>query len=154
RADCLRQLADHLSLAADVLGRVGAQPLLEAINPFDAPEYCVPSFELAAEILGRCDPRLGLQFDVYHAARLGLEPDRAFASLRHLVAHIQFADVPGRHEPGTGALDFGRIFATIERGGYDGWVGAEYHPSGHTAASLAWLAARRERLIGRQSAHG
>lgn len=142
-ATCLRQLEDHLSLAAEALGRVGARPLLEPINPFDAPDYCVPSFTRAAELLHRCDPRVGLQFDVYHAARLGLEPDAAFSSVRPRIAHVQFADVPGRHEPGSGTLDFERIFGAIERSGYGGWVGAEYHPSGRTAESLEWLRARR-----------
>lgn len=139
RGDCLPQLVEHLSLAAEVLSRVGARPLLEPINPLDAPDYCVPSFDLAAEVLARCDPRVGLQFDVYHAARIGLEPDAAFTAARKRVAHIQFADVPGRHEPGTGTLDFERIFAAIARDGYAGWVGAEYHPLGRTLDSLGWM---------------
>ena len=139
RGDCIRQLTEHLSLAAEVLGRVGARPLLEPINPFDAPDYCVPSFDLAAGILSRCDPRVGLQFDIYHAVRLGLDPEAAFAAVSGRVAHVQFADSPGRHEPGTGTLDFARIFAAIERSGYGGWLGAEYHPSGRTADSLGWL---------------
>lgn len=142
RDECLGQLAEHLSLAAEVLGRSGARPLLEPINPFDAPDYCVPSFELASALLSRCDPRVGLQFDIYHAARLGHEPDAAFAAVAARVAHVQFADSPGRHEPGTGTLDFARIFAAVEESGYAGWLGAEYHPSGRTADSLAWLRAR------------
>jgi hydroxypyruvate isomerase len=143
RETCLRQLTEHLALAAEVLGLVGARPLLEAINPYDAPDYCIASVPLAAEILSRCDPRVGLQFDIYHAARLGLDPAAAFASHQHRIAHVQFADSPGRHEPGTGALDFEALFAAIERSGYAGWLGAEYHPSGRTADSLGWLRSRR-----------
>ncbi len=139
---CLRQLIDHLTLAAEVLGHVGARPLLEAINPYDAPNYCVASFALAADILSRCDPRVGLQFDIYHAARLGLDPAAAFAAHRDGIAHVQFADSPGRHEPGTGSLDFEALFAAIERSGYVGWLGAEYHPSGRTVDSLGWLRSR------------
>ncbi|MGH8218374.1 MAG: hydroxypyruvate isomerase family protein [Steroidobacteraceae bacterium] len=142
REQCLEQLIEHLALAAQVLGRVGSRPLLEAINPYDAPGYCVASFDLAAEILARSDSRAGLQFDVYHAARLGLEPAAAFEAVRDRVAHIQFADNPGRHEPGTGTLDFERIFASLDRSGYAGWVGAEYHPSCRTEESLEWLHAR------------
>jgi hydroxypyruvate isomerase len=143
REQCLELLIEHLSLAAEVLGSVGSRPLLETINPHDVPGYCVASFELAAEVLSRCDSRTGLQFDVYHAARLGLEPAAAFDAVRDRVAHIQFADSPGRHEPGTGTLDFDRIFGAIERSGYAGWLGAEYHPSGRTADGLGWLRARR-----------
>ncbi|HEY2591331.1 MAG TPA: TIM barrel protein [Steroidobacteraceae bacterium] len=143
REQCLELLIEHLSLAAEVLGSVGSRPLLETINPHDVPGYCVASFELAAEVLSRSDSRAGLQFDVYHAARLGLEPAAAFDAVRDRVAHIQFADSPGRHEPGTGTLDFDRIFGAIERSGYAGWLGAEYHPSGRTADGLGWLRARR-----------
>ena len=136
---CLDHLAASLSQAAEVLAAAAARPLLEVLNPLDMPGYCVGDFELAAQLLGRCDARVGLQFDIYHAARLGLDPAAAFT--RHLprIAHVQFADCPGRHEPGTGTLDFGGIFRIISESGYRGWVGAEYHPSGATAASLGWL---------------
>lgn len=143
RESCLEQLIEHLSLAAEALDAAGARVLLEPINPLDVPDYCVGSFELAERVLSRCDPRAGLQFDVYHAARLGLDPVAAFAAFEARARHVQFADVPGRHEPGTGTLDFDRIFAAIEGSGYAGWVGAEYHPSGRTADSLAWLRSRR-----------
>jgi hydroxypyruvate isomerase len=135
----VQRLTDNLALAAEILGPVGARPLLEVINPVNAPGYCVPDFALAASILEATDPRAGLQFDVYHAAMLGLDPAQAFT--RHLaqIRHVQFADHPGRHEPGTGSLDFAAIFATIRDSGYAGWVGAEYHPSGATAAGLGWM---------------
>ena len=55
------------------------------------------------------------------------------------VGHIQFADTPGRHEPGTGEIAFANVFAAIDRLGYGGWVGAEYDPSGRTEDSLGWL---------------
>lgn len=140
RERCLRQLVEHLSLAALVFEGVNARPLLETINPFDVPAYCVTSFEIATAVLDACDPRVRLQFDVYHAARLGLAPDAAFLGLRERIAHVQFADCPGRHEPGSGTLPFERIFGAIERSGYDGWLGAEYHPSSNqTADTLGWL---------------
>ena len=143
RETCLRQLAEHLSLAAEVFARVQARPLLETINPLDVPAYCVPSFEMATRVLDVCDPRVRLQFDVYHAARLGLAPEAAFVKLQPQIAHVQFADCPGRHEPGTGSLSFERIFSAIDDSGYEGWIGAEYHPSSdRTADTLGWLRAR------------
>lgn len=146
-AACLQQLTEHLSLAAEVFAQVHARALLETVNPLDVPGYCVPSFEIAMQVLEAADPRVGLQFDVYHAARLGHEPDVAFSAVRPRVAHVQFADCPGRHEPGTGELPFERIFSAIERGGYEGWLGAEYHPSSErTADTLGWLHARTRRL--------
>ncbi len=139
QAAAVQRLTDNLTLAAEVLGAAAARPLLEVINPISAPGYCVADFDLAARILQRCDARAGLQFDVYHAAMLGLDPAAAFT--RHLahIRHVQFADAPGRHEPGTGSLDFKAIFRTIRASGYQGWVGAEYHPTAATALGLGWM---------------
>jgi hydroxypyruvate isomerase len=133
------RLTDNLALAAQILGAVGARPLLEVLNCVNAPGYCVTDFAVAADILGASDPRVGLQFDVYHAAMLGLDPAQAFTQHLPRIRHVQFADSPGRHEPGTGALPFGEIFRTIRESGYEGWVGAEYHPAGATAAGLGWM---------------
>jgi len=60
---------------------------------------------------------------------------------RHLdkIGHIQFADCPGRGQPGTGVVDFKAIFQHINNSAYQGWLGAEYKPIGTTTASLGWL---------------
>ncbi len=135
----MQRLIENLALAAEILGAAGARPLLEVINPVNAPGYCVPDFASAAGILDAGDPRVGLQFDVYHAAMLGLDPAQAFLDHLARIAHVQFADSPGRHEPGTGGLDFGAIFGTVRGSSYAGWVGAEYHPIAATVAGLEWM---------------
>ena len=56
-----------------------------------------------------------------------------------LIGHIQFADVPGRHQPNTGEINFPAIFRLLDDIGYKGWVGAEYNPSTSTSDSFAWL---------------
>lgn len=139
REAALRLYQDNLALAAEVLAPAGARPLLEVLNPVDAVDYCVPDFNLAWQVLQDLDGAAGLQFDIYHAAMLGLDPAQEFTRRRSLVEHVQFADCPGRHEPGTGKLDFAGIFAAIDNSGYDGWVGAEYHPQTTTTQGLAWL---------------
>jgi hydroxypyruvate isomerase len=139
RPGALRRLTDNLALAAQILGQANARPLLEVINPVSAPDYCVSDFESAAVILDAGDSRVGLQFDVYHAAMLGLDPAQAFTRQLPRIHHVQFADHPQRHEPGTGSLDFTGIFRAIRDSGYDGWVGAEYQPLAATAAGLGWL---------------
>jgi len=142
RATCRALLIEHLSLASGLLAARGARALLEAINPLDVADYCVDDFALACRVLDACTAPVGLQFDIYHAARMGLDPLKAFEAVRSRVAHVQFADCPGRHEPGSGTLDFAELFRAIEASGYAGWLGAEYRPSRDTAATLHWLAAR------------
>lgn len=139
RPAALQRLSDNLALAAEIFAPVAARPLLEVINPINAPGYCVADFESAARILEAGDARVGLQFDVYHAAMLGLDPAAAFTAHLAHIRHVQFADSPGRHEPGSGNLDFAKIFRTIRNSGYRGWVGAEYHPAATTGAGLGWM---------------
>jgi hydroxypyruvate isomerase len=61
------------------------------------------------------------------------------AELLSEIGHIQIADNPGRHEPGTGELSFSFLFNWLDRIGYEGWVGCEYVPLTSTAESLRWL---------------
>jgi hydroxypyruvate isomerase len=139
RETCLATLRDRLALAADEFSGDGLSVLIEPINPTDRADYIVPDFDTAMGLLKKSGrPNLGLQFDVYHAAMMGLDPVAAFEQTLRRIWHIQFSDMPGRHEPGTGKIDFPAVFAAIERSGYDGWLGAEYHPSGKTLDSLEW----------------
>jgi len=64
---------------------------------------------------------------------------RSMECLLPWIGHIQFADNPGRHEPGTGEINFSNVFAAIDAMGYDGWVSAEYRPTGATGDSLGWF---------------
>jgi hydroxypyruvate isomerase len=58
---------------------------------------------------------------------------------RPAIGHVQIADVPGRHEPGTGEINYVNVLAALDRAGYDGYVGLEYRPAAGTEDSLEWL---------------
>ena len=58
-----------------------------------------------------------------------------------MARHVQFADHPGRHEPGSGEIDLRGFFSRLDADGYAGWAGAEYAPAGDTDAGLGWLGA-------------
>jgi hydroxypyruvate isomerase len=142
RDACLQTLQERLAASADELSADGISILIEPINPKDRWDYAVPSFEAAMQILKKAGrPNIGLQFDVYHAAMMGLDPIEAFKTYLRRIWHIQFSDMPGRHEPGSGTIDYAAVFKAIGESGYDGWLSAEYHPSAKTADSLAWLKA-------------
>lgn len=98
--------------AAAALAVHGLTLMIEPINPFDMPGYFLTDIAEAAAIirdLGR--PNIKLQYDIYHMARLGFDVAAMFAAYEPLIAHVQFADAPGRHEPGTGALPYREMFA-------------------------------------------
>jgi hydroxypyruvate isomerase len=86
---------------------------------------------------------VGFLCDLFHLMNNGDDPAAAVAASATRIAHVQIADHPGRHEPGTGSLDLDGLLAQIERSGYQGRVALEYLPSTSTLDSLAWLPADR-----------
>jgi hydroxypyruvate isomerase len=144
RETCREVLAGNLARAAEFFGRQGIAVMVEAINGRDAPGFLVQTTEAALEAIARAGgENLWLQFDLYH--RQVMQGDLIPALERHMdqIAHIQFADTPGRHEPGSGEINFDRVFAAIDRLGYQGWTGAEYHAHGDIRDSLAWFQGQR-----------
>jgi hydroxypyruvate isomerase len=137
---CRDVYAENLLLAAEALEPYGIGVLIEALNSFDVPNYLVGTLEDAQLMLDRCRQRVRMQFDAYHVARMGLDAAAELQRLLPVVGHVQFADCPGRHEPGTGRVRFEPLLDLLDGAGYDGWMSAEYVPSAHTAAGLAWLA--------------
>jgi hydroxypyruvate isomerase len=134
-------LIANLRLAAEAAAAAGIRLLVEPLNPFDFPGFCLARTDLAAEVIGEARAEnLFLQYDLYHQQRTAGELIETFRRLQPVISHIQIADVPGRHEPGTGEINFARVLAAIEAAGYAGWIGCEYKPSAGTSASLAWLA--------------
>lgn len=113
---------------------------IEPINTFDMPGYFLNDYAQALDILAEVDaPNLHLQFDAYHAHRITDDLVGTWAKCAAATKHIQIADHPGRHAPGSGEIDFAAFFDAVRATGYDGWISAEYRPDGPTADSLDWL---------------
>lgn len=131
---------DNLAWAAERLEAAGVMALIEPINPVDMPGYGLSSLEQAERVLKAVGhANLRLQYDFYHMAMLGVALVDTFQRLLPVIGHVQVADMPGRHEPGSGSVDFGAVFAAIRASGYDGWVGAEYRPLAGTSEGLGWM---------------
>ncbi|HEY6564539.1 MAG TPA: TIM barrel protein, partial [Pirellulaceae bacterium] len=110
---------------------------------FDAPGFYVSSPSTGFELVRAVDhSNLGVEYDIYHAQRTEGQITTTIRENLDRITHIQFADAPGRHEPGTGELNWDFIFAEIDDAGYRGRIGAEYIPSTKTTAeSLSWMGA-------------
>ena len=129
----------NLAWAVEQAAPRGITLVIEPINHRDMPGYLLNTMSQGAavvEALGR--DKVGLQFDVYHCQVTEGDVTRRMEGLMPLIAHMQVADVPGRHEPGTGEIGWEFVFATMDRLGYAGWVGCEYRPAGDTVAGLGW----------------
>jgi len=104
------------------------------------PNFIIHSGEQMLAVLNQLQhPNLFMQFDIYHMHRMGENAADFIVHHADKIGHIQFADHPGRGQPGTGEIDFQQIFSVIEKSRYSGWCGAEYKPLGATGESCAWL---------------
>ncbi len=138
--DCLRTLAANLRYAAEAFQSIGVTTTLEAINTLDMPRFLIKSVVDMQEMLEVVDhPTLKMQFDCYHMARMGEDIIDSLTQYIADIAHIQFADIPNRHQPLTGELDFNLIFNTLDALAYKGYCGAEYRPLGHSVDSFGWF---------------
>ena len=131
--------AVNLAWAAEQAAAAGVKLVIEPINHRDMPRYFLNTMAQGAALVEAIGvERLGLQFDVYHCQVTEGDVTSRMAALLPVIAHMQIADVPDRHEPGTGEIGWAHVFARMDALGYGGWVGCEYRPAGDTKAGLGW----------------
>lgn len=135
-----KTFVENLRFAAAELEKAGILLLVEAINTRDIPGFFLNRTDQGVKLLEEVgSDNLKLQYDIYHMQIM--EGDLAptiEANLSH-IAHVQLADNPGRHEPGTGEINYPFLFAHLEKLGYQGWIGCEYKPAASTTEGLGWL---------------
>ena len=138
--DQLECVVANLGWALPRAARRGIQLVVELLNAPEHPRYLARDLDATLALLARIgDGVVGLQFDTYHVARNGLDVAATFRRVADRVCHVQIADEPGRHEPGTGAIAWDDFFASLDEARYGGAVGLEYRPLGDTSTGLAWL---------------
>jgi hydroxypyruvate isomerase len=133
---------DNLIYAAKRLEDAGIRLLIEAINTRDIPGFFLTTSSQALRIMERVGSKnLWFQYDIYHMQVMEGDLARTIEQNLGRIAHIQLADNPGRHEPGTGEINYPFLYEHLDRIGYKGWVGAEYKPRDGTEAGLGWFKA-------------
>lgn len=136
----METLVDNLRYTADLLGQKGIRLLVEPLNRYDVPGFLLDNVAKTLEVIAQVNrPNVFLLYDIYHAQRDGGELTGTLH--RHLprIGHIQIADNPGRHQPGTGEINFPFLLREIDKSGYQGFVSLEYNPQPDTLSSLGWL---------------
>ncbi|MFB6135443.1 MAG: hydroxypyruvate isomerase family protein [Halobacteriaceae archaeon] len=131
-------LVDVFREVAPAAEDAGVTVVPEVLNTrVDHPGYYLSSSYEAYEIVHAVDsPNVRVLYDIYHQQ---ITEGNVIDNLRSnvgYVGHMHFADVPGRHEPGTGEIHFERVFEAVDEAGYDGFVGAELGPTGDPDAVL------------------
>jgi hydroxypyruvate isomerase len=129
----------NLQHAADRAVEEGVTLLIEPLNARDNPNYFLNSTAAAITVLDRVNrSNVALQFDFYHCQITEGDLAQHARDLFGRYAHVQIANVPGRHEPGLGEIDFPFLFDVLDELGYAGWIGCEYRPKAGTLEGLGW----------------
>ena len=137
QVDCA---TENLGWAVPLAQQAGVTLLLEPLNAIDFPGCVLSRTAEALELVHRVNhPNVKLQYDLYHSQMTEGNLIRTMTSSLPEIGHIQLADVPGRHEPGTGEINYPVVLHALSQLPYAGYVGLEYRPSRDSDASLAWL---------------
>jgi hydroxypyruvate isomerase len=132
----------NLKYTAAEAAKRGLTVVIEPINTRDIPGYYLCTSTQALAVIGAVGaPNLKLQYDIYHAQIM--EGDLAHTLEKNLavIGHVQIADTPGRHEPGTGEINYQFLLGFMDKVGYQGWIGCEYRPAAGTVEGLGWAKA-------------
>ena len=133
-------LIANLKYAASELNQAGVKLIIESINTIDIPGFFVSRTKQAKGILEDVgSDNLSLQHDLYHMQIMEGDLARTIEANLDLISHMQLADNPGRHEPGSGEINYPFLLSFIDGIGYEGWIGCEYVPAGITEDGLGWV---------------
>ncbi|MBA3944777.1 MAG: TIM barrel protein [Herpetosiphonaceae bacterium] len=127
-----------LKLVAPLAEEAGVTIVLEPLNILvDHPGYYLTSsaegFDIIREV---SSPAVKLLFDIYHQQ---ITEGNLLSNLLpnlDLIGHFHIADVPGRHEPGSGEINYRNVLHAIDAAGYHGFVGLEYRERAAAGATL------------------
>jgi hydroxypyruvate isomerase len=134
-----------LQWAADEAAAFGGRIMIEPLNNRDMPGYVLSTLAQAAAVLEEVSrPNVGLQFDLYHSQIMGGDLTHRLRQFAPLIRHVQIAGAPLRNEPDRGEVNLKQVMRVLAETGYDGWISAEYRPSGVTRDSLEWMPIVRE----------
>jgi hydroxypyruvate isomerase len=139
----------NLKFAANALAAEDIKLLIEPVNTRDIPGFYLNHTRQALDVIEAVgSTNLFLQYDIYHMQIMEGDLARTIAAHLPQIAHIQLADNPGRHEPGSGEIHYPFLFDHLDHIGYTGWIGCEYKPAAATLAGLGWFRAYAARPVG------
>ncbi len=138
--EVLSTFVENLKFAAEEFAQEGRLLVMEPINTRTVPGFYLNTTAQSLDLMREVGSgNLRIQYDIFHMQIMEGDLAQTIEAELPQIGHIQFADVPDRHEPGSGEINFDFLFERIDALGYDGWIGAEYTPAKGTVAGLGWL---------------
>ncbi|HBW37838.1 hydroxypyruvate isomerase [Desulfosporosinus sp. BICA1-9] len=133
-------MVENISYAAKKLEEHGLRLMIEPINHYDIPGFFLNTTDQVLKLIAEINrPNVFLQWDIYHASRENEDLWKTLSNSIAQIGHIQIADQPGRHQPGTGEIAFQRLLTELKKAGYSQEIALEYVPGPDTETSLRWV---------------
>ncbi len=149
RAQQHASIVEGLKRGAELASRAGITLIVEPINTLakieplnptgnNHADYFLDRPTEAFEIMRKVDsPFVKVLYDIYHAQIMEGNLVETIRENHPLIAHVHIGDVPGRHEPGTGEINFANVFRALHEVGFEGYAGMEYIPRIDAMQTLA-----------------
>jgi Hydroxypyruvate isomerase len=138
-----------LKRAAEVLEAEGMDAVIEPIDRLENPTIWMDGVEEAFEVAKQVgSPRVKVLYDLYHEQRTKGNLIEKLKKNIDAVGLVHVADVPGRHEPGTGEMNWENLFRTLKDVGYKGMIAMEFYPVGDIVETLKRARVEAERALG------
>jgi hydroxypyruvate isomerase len=136
-----RAVVDGLRRAAPIAEAYGVTLVLENLNSrIDHVGHYLDSTTEALDIIDEVGhPHVRMLYDLYHSVVMAEKPADVLGGRLDRIAHVQLADAPGRHEPGTGTIEWPATLGWLAASGYRGRLGLEYIPTVDTRQSLGYV---------------
>ena len=140
REEQIENIFDCLEYVRDYVEQEGITLVVEPLNATDRQNYFMPEAAPLMEILHRVNsPRIKMLYDIYHQHMTG-DFNMGFVKENiDFIGHFHVADCPGRHEPGTGDVDYVSIIGEILKTGYRGYIGLEYRATRDDEETFGFL---------------
>ena len=137
---CEENVLKCLNAAKPICEKENVTLVIEPLNDIDRKNYSMPYakpvFELLKKVKG---PNIKMLYDIYHQNMMGdFDLDEIKENIG-LIGHFHVADSPGRHEPGTGNVDYVTILKEIGKTSYNGYIGLEYRASKYDGETFGFL---------------
>lgn len=143
---CAENALKCLNAAKPICEKENVTLVIEPLNAIDRKGYSMPYAEPVFELLKKVNsPNIKMLYDIYHQSMTG---DLSIEDIRKnidLIGHFHVADSPGRHEPGTGKVDYVKILSEISALPYSGYIGLEYRATKNDGKTFGFL--REAKLI-------
>ena len=137
---CEENVLKCLLAAKPIVEKENVTLIIEPLNNIDRVGYSMPYATPVFELLKKVDsPNIKMLYDIYHQNMMGDFDLNEIRENIDLIGHFHVADAPGRHEPGTGNVDYSSILKEISKTSYDGYVGLEYRATKKDGETFEFL---------------